>query len=360
MSTSRLSICLLAALVSAGGAIAVSAAPQPERPQDVSASMNASRPDGTPLRPVATYSIVARDGRSGEMGVAVQSHWFSVGSVVPWAKAGVGAVATQSFVNPAYGPEGLRLMAEGASASEALRRIREEDPGRDFRQVGFVDASGDGAAFTGDRCIIHAADQKINLPGGSVVLTMANMMERQFAPEAMLRGYSRAQDEPLAERLLSALEGAQRAGGDIRGKQSASLLVVRGESTGDPWRDVVVELRVEDHHAPVEELRRLLTLHRAYEHMNNGDVAMEEGDIELALQEYNAARELAPDNAEMAFWTAVSLVNADRIDDAKPYFNQAFADDTGNWRELLRRLPASGLFPDDEKLIDQVLEGDTD
>ncbi|MEC9372563.1 MAG: DUF1028 domain-containing protein, partial [Planctomycetota bacterium] len=160
------------------------------------------------------------------------------------------------------------------------------------------------------------------------------------------------------ERLVAALRAAQQAGGDIRGMQSAAILVVPAESTGDDWTDIRVDLRVEDHDNPVDELARLVTLHRAYDHMNRGDLAMEKMDVESALREYSTALQLAPDNSEMAFWTGVSLVNAGRLTDSLPYFRQAFADtESGaDWRELLRRLPDSKLFPKDPALLQRVLD----
>lgn len=307
-----------------------------------------------PRRPVATYSIVARDKATGQMGVAVQSHWFSVGSVVPWAEAGVGAVATQSLVDVRYGPMGLALMKGGRSAPEALRALVSSDSGEAVRQVAMVDAQGRIATHTGSKAIAEANHVSGTSKDGSVYSCQANMMGPKGVPEAMSAAFEGASG-PLAQRLLAALEAAQRTGGDIRGKQSAAILIVKGESSGRPWDDRVVELRIEDHADPIAELRRVLTLHEAYERMNAGDAAIEKGDTEGALREYGAALTLAPQSAEMAFWTGVSLVNAKKVDEAMPMFDRAFADPGGQGRELVRRLPASGLLPDDPAIIQKIV-----
>ncbi|GAB4328601.1 MAG: hypothetical protein Kow0037_03060 [Calditrichia bacterium] len=291
-----------------------------------------------PLSDLAhTYSIVAVDSVTGEIGAAVQSHWFSVGSLVIWAEAGVGAVATQSFVNPMFGPEGLRLMREGKSAPEALKTLVEKDEGRDFRQVAMIDHTGRSAAFTGLKCIAEAGHRF-----GPYYSVQANMMLNATVWSAMEEAFlnSRA---PLAERLLAALEAAEKEGGDIRGRQSAAILVVRPKSTGKVWQDVLVDLRVEDHPEPVKELSRLLKVHRAYEHMNAGDLAVENGDEQKALKEYGMAMKLQPDNLEMKYWTAVSLVNMGNVNDALPLFQSVFQADN-NWRLLTPRLVPNGLL----------------
>ncbi|HEY7408378.1 MAG TPA: DUF1028 domain-containing protein, partial [Gemmatimonadaceae bacterium] len=179
-----------------------------------------------PLRPVATYSIVARDSVTGEIGVAVQSHWFSVGALVPWAEAGVGAVATQSFVDPRYGPLGLELIRLGRSAPDALRALVSSDADSAVRQVAMIDAQGRVAAFTGTRAI-RAAGQRI----GAQYSVQANLMEKPTVWPAMARAFETARGD-LAERLLAALEAAEREGGDIRGRQSAAIVVVGPTSTG--------------------------------------------------------------------------------------------------------------------------------
>jgi uncharacterized Ntn-hydrolase superfamily protein len=298
---------------------------------------------------VHTYSVVARDPQSGELGVAVQSHWFSVGSLVTFAEAGVGAVATQSFVDPAYGPLGLGLMRAGKSAREALDALLASDAGREVRQVAMVDARGAAAAHTGAKCIQAAGHAT-----GSGWSVQANLMASDRVWPAMARAMGEARGD-LAERMLAALEAAEAAGGDIRGRQSAALLVVRGTSTGRPWADRVVELRVEDHPQPLAELRRLLRVHRAYDHMNRGDLAVEKGDAEAALREYGAAETMFPENLEMRFWHAVALVGMKRVDESLPIFRAVFARDRA-WATLLPRLPAAGLLPEDPALLKRILE----
>jgi uncharacterized Ntn-hydrolase superfamily protein len=290
-------------------------------------------------RPVHTYSIVARDPATGQLGVAVQSHWFSVGSVVSWAEAGVGAVATQSFVDPAYGPRGLELMRGGLSPEQALAALISVDEGREVRQVAFVDASGRVAAHTGRQCIA-AASHRV----GDSFSVQANMMLSDRVVPAMAAAYEKAEGD-LAERMLQALEAAQRAGGDIRGRQSAAMVIVKGVSSGRPWADRVLELRVEDHPDPLVELRRLLTIHRAYEHMNAGDVAVEKGDLALAKAEYAAAADLLPGSLEVQYWAAVTLATVGELEAALPVFRKVFAADP-NWVELTRRLTKPGIIPD--------------
>jgi uncharacterized Ntn-hydrolase superfamily protein len=290
-------------------------------------------------RPVHTYSIVARDPATGQLGVAVQSHWFSVGSVVSWAEAGVGAVATQSFVDPAYGPRGLELMRGGLSPDQALAALTSVDDGREVRQIAFVDAAGRVAAHTGKQCIAAAGHHV-----GDGYSVQANMMLSDQVVPAMAAAYEAATGD-LAERMLQALEAAELAGGDIRGRQSAAMVIVKGSSTGRPWADRVLELRVEDHPAPLAELRRLVTVHRAYEHMNAGDVAVEKGDLELAKAEYAAASELLPGSLEVKYWAAITLATVGELDAALPALREIFAADP-NWIELTRRLLNPGIIPD--------------
>ena len=289
--------------------------------------------------PVHTFSIVARDAATGEIGVAVQSHWFSVGSIVTWAEAGVGAVATQSFVDPAYGPRGLELMRSGLTAQQALEALLLVDGGRDVRQVAFVDVNGNVAAHTGAKCIESAGHHV-----GDGYSVQANMMLNDRVVPAMAAAYETA-DGDLADRLMAALEAAQSVGGDIRGQQSAAMLIVKGESTGRSWADCVLELRIEDHPEPIAELRRLLNVHRAYEHMNAGDVAVERDDLALAMTEYGAAAELLPGNVEVQYWAAVTLATSGNLEQALPMFRSVFAADP-NWIELTKRLFKPGIIPD--------------
>ncbi|HSK64364.1 MAG TPA: DUF1028 domain-containing protein [Pyrinomonadaceae bacterium] len=301
-----------------------------------------------PLRPVHTYSIVARDPATGELGVAVQSHWFSVGPIVAWAEAGVGAIATQSFVDPSYGKNGLDLMRAGKSAPETLKELLAKDEGREVRQVAMIDAQGRVDAWTGKNDI-QAAGHIV----GANFSVQANLMLNDTVWPAMARAFESTRGD-LAERMLAALDAAEAAGGDIRGRQSAALIVVTGKPTGQAWKDRTFDLRVDDSPQPLKELRRLVRLQRAYNHMNAGDLAVEKKDNEGALREYSAAERLVPDNAEMIYWHAVALVNMGRVDESLPLFRKVFAMDR-NWVTLTPRLPKSGLLPDDPKIIDRII-----
>jgi uncharacterized Ntn-hydrolase superfamily protein len=303
---------------------------------------------GHPSMPVATFSIVARDPSTGELGVAVQSHWFSVGSVVPWAEAGVGAVATQSFVEPSYGPKGLALMKQGVAPKEALSRLLAADKQQDVRQVAFVDAMGRTAVHTGAKCIPGAGQHE-----GNGYTTEANLMLTNEVPDAMAKAFEAATG-PLAERMLAALDAAQSVGGDVRGRQSAAILVVKAKASDKPWTDRLVDLRIEDHAEPLKEMRRLLTLHRAYELMNRGDDATAVGKMDEALKDYGAAAAMVPDNDEFVFWTAVTLVSNDRTEDALPMFAKAFRMNP-SWMLLVPRLPGVGQLPDTPGLVERIL-----
>ena len=308
------------------------------------------KPDTTaPGRPVHTYSIVARDPATGQLGVAVQSHWFSVGSVVPWAEAGVGAVATQSFVDPSYGKNGLDLMRAGTSAPDALNILLAKDSARDVRQVAMIDARGRVAAHTGMRDIPAAGHIT-----GINFSVQANLMLSDTVWPVMATAFTSAKGD-LADRMMAALDAAQSAGGDIRGRQSAALIVVTGKPTGRPWSDRVFDLRVDDHPEPLKELRRLLVLQRAYNHMNAGDLAVENKNNEAALREYSAAAALVPDNLEMVYWHAVALVNMGRVDQSLPLFRRVFRADK-NWLTLTPRLAKVGLLPANEQILGRILK----
>ncbi|MEX2123617.1 MAG: DUF1028 domain-containing protein [Woeseia sp.] len=304
-----------------------------------------------PRRPVHTYSIVARDAATGELGVAVQSHWFSVGSGVLWAEPGVGAVATQSFTDPSYGPLGLELMRAGKSAEQSLNALLAADEHTDVRQVGMVDANGSVVSHTGENAIREACDVS-----GSGYAVQANLMWQPTVCTAMSRAYEQAKGD-LAERLLIALEAAQGEGGDIRGKQSAALLVVSGDPGIPAWGGRLVDLRVEDHAEPLVELRRLLIVARAYQLMNEGDVHLANGDVDKASAAYSGAAKLVPDNHETVFWHAVTLASAGREDEAMPLFAEAF-ERWPLWRELVQRLPASGLLPADADLMQRIVSAE--
>src|SRR6266849_3634595 len=250
-----------------------------------------------PLRPVHTFSIVARDPVTGDMGVAVQSHWFAVGSDVIWGEAGVGVVATQSFIDPAYGPLGLDLMRAGKSAPEAVRALLAADQYADARQVAMLDVQGHVASHTGKRCIPAAGNQV-----GENYSAQANLMEKP---------------------------------------------------TVWPWADKIVDLRVDDSSDPINELKRLVRYHRAYEHMENGDACSTKKDWDCAVREYGEAEKILPDQVEVVFWHAVTLVTSGRVEDALPLFRKVFAREP-KWAELPGRLPQADLFPNDPQLVARI------
>jgi uncharacterized Ntn-hydrolase superfamily protein len=295
-----------------------------------------------------TFSIVARDPQTGEMGVAVQSHWFSVGSLVAWGEAGVGVVATQSFVNPSFGQRGLELLKTGKTAQEVVDELIASDEGRDVRQLAIVDSKGNSASYTGSKCIEAAG----NIAGDGYSV-QANMMLNNTVWGEMSKAFENSSG-PLAERLVSALEAAQKEGGDIRGQQSACLLVVKGNATGNLWEDRLIDLRVEDNPNPVDEIKRLLSVYRAYEHMNRGDLAVEKNDMKLAMDEYNAAMKMFPDNLEMKYWTAVTLANTGEVEKSLKMFKEIFAADV-NWKELTKRLPPVGLLTVTDEVLSKIL-----
>jgi len=301
-----------------------------------------------PIRPVATYSIVAYDEASGQMGVAVQSHWFSVGSVVAWAEAGIGAVATQSFVEVSYGPLGLELMRAGKSSEDTLRALLAGDKHREVRQVAMVDVKGDVAVHTGKSCIAMAGHHK-----GKNYTVEANMMEKDSVWPAMAKAFENSTG-PLVDRMTAALEAAQQEGGDIRGKQSAAILIVSTKSSGAAWKDRIFDLRVEDHPQPLLELKRLITIAKAYQHMNKGDEYITEGNSGEALKEYSRAMEIYPGNLEMYFWPAVLMAATGKTDESLPLFKKIFLQDK-RWAELLQRLPKAGQFPNDSELMKKIL-----
>ena len=302
----------------------------------------------TPLRPVSTYSIVALDAETGQLGVAVQSHWFSVGTVVPWAKAGIGAVATQSIAEPSYGPKGLTLMEQGIPADEALKSLLAKDLGENVRQVAMVDARGNVGVHTGSRCISYAG----HLTGKNYSV-QANIMAKSTVPAAMSQAFEKTGGN-LAERMLAALDAAEAEGGDLRGRQSAAMLVVSGEPTGDPWTDRIVDLEVADHEDPLKELRRLLRISQAYRHAQRGDEYLEKNEMDSALQEYSAATKFYPENPELPFWTAVTLAQTGELQKALPIFKDVFSRNQ-NLRELVPRIVQAEFLTVDQNVLQQIL-----
>ena len=275
-----------------------------------------------------TYSIVALDPATGELGAAVQSHWFSVGSLCTWAWPGVGAVATQSVVEPAFGPHALERMRDGASAQDALAELIAADPLGAVRQVGVVDAQGGVAVHTGASCIPCAGDAP-----GAHWSCQANMMAGETVPQAMSAAFEHAAGD-LSERLLAALLAAEEEGGDVRGRQSAALIVVPPE--GEPWQ-TRVDLRVEDHKDPIGELARLLALQRAYELAGRADELMAADEPVEAGALYRRAAELAPESDELLFWAGLALAHSGDLGAGVDAVRRAIAVHAG-WATLLERL----------------------
>lgn len=304
-------------------------------------------------RLITTYSIVARDATTGQMGVAVQSCYFSVGRSVPWGEAGVGVVATQSFANIDFGPQGLALMRAGGSPEDALTRLLAADPGRESRQVALLDGSGRVAAHTGSACV-PAAGHVI----GDGVSVQGNMMANESVWPAMLTAYQRAAGD-LAARLVAALEGAEAAGGDIRGRQSASLLVVAGERTDKPWNGRLFDLRVEDHVQPVKELARLLRLHRAQIAHNLFVAASRAGRIDQAAAALHDAVEFAPEWDEPRLSAAIVSFLQGRRDEADRIMREIFTRKPG-LAVWLERMAAAGIVPADAALLQAITSARSD
>ncbi len=296
-----------------------------------------------------TYSIVARDSITGDIGVAVQSHWFSVGSVVTYGKAGVGVVATQSLVNPSYGPKGLALMEQGLSPKQALDALLVNDAGEMYRQVAFLNTKGDVATHTGSLCIAEAGHRQ-----GKNFSVQANMMLNNTVWDAMAKAFENSKGT-LSERMLTALKAAESEKGDIRGKQSAAILIVKGEATGNSWEDTIMDLRVEDSNNPITELERLVKVHKAYDFMNKGDLAMEAGDSKKAEELYLGAQKLFPENLEMQYWYAINLLNNKDFDKAHPILKSIFKLDT-NWKTLTSRLVKSKLLVISDEELQKVMK----
>jgi uncharacterized Ntn-hydrolase superfamily protein len=297
------------------------------------------------LRVAHTYSIVAYDPDARQWGVGVQTHWFGVGASVPWVEGGVGAVATQSLTDRSYGPLGLDLMRAGKSAAQALRALLAADARPEVRQVAMIDAAGRVAAHTGARCIGMAGHRT-----GENFSVQANLMRRDTVWDAMAEAFEAASGE-FAERILASLEAAEGQGGDIRGRQSAALMVMGAESAGRPWAPRLVDVRVDDDPQPLAELRRLVKVSRLYDRIDQATDLLDvrpltgEGAAEARRLFGEARQDLAgvPGNAEPIIWYAVSLTNAGRLDEAMPHFKEAFGLEPV-WREIVPRLAAAGLL----------------
>ncbi|HTI29274.1 MAG TPA: DUF1028 domain-containing protein [Methylomirabilota bacterium] len=288
-----------------------------------------------------TYSIVARDPQTGRFGVAVQSHFLGVGPVVPWLEAGVGAVATQASVNVSFGPIGLEMLRAGQTAAEVVASLTGSDEHAAIRQLGVVDAEGRAAAHTGADCI-PACGHHV----GDAYTVQGNLLERDTCWPAMADAYEAAlgRGEPFVERLLLALEAAEREGGDVRGRQSAAIMVVEGEVRPTTWRGRlwggrVMDLRIEDHPDPVPELRRIVTMQLAYDLADDDGEAARAG--ESSADRYARLRQLAPDAYELVFWTGVELAGAGEVEAARRELQIAFAADS-RWRTTLQHLADAG------------------
>jgi uncharacterized Ntn-hydrolase superfamily protein len=296
-----------------------------------------------------TYSIVARDPVSGRFGVAVQSHYLSVGPVVPWLEAGAGAVATQATVNVSFGPIALEMLRAGWEAERIVAALVAGDPGAAQRQLGVVDSEGRAAAHTGTQCILACGHHV-----GEGYATQGNLLRSDAVWQALAPAFEAARDEglPFWEQLMRALEAAEAAGGDVRGSQSAAIQIVEGQSRGGAWRGRVMDLRVEDHPRPVAELRRILTVDRAYALLDEEGDAAKAGRSEA--DRYAESRALAPDAMELVFWTALEHAKAGRMEEAKREMRIAFAaPDGANWRATLEHLRDGGR--EDRALVDELL-----
>ncbi len=290
-----------------------------------------------PSRPISTYSIVAIDKKAGQMGVAVQSHWFSVGSVVAWGEPGTGVVATQAFVDVSYGPLGISLMRAGKTPTQSLTSLLSSDASAQVRQVAMLDARGRVAVHTGKKCLPEAGHKE-----GVGFSAQANLMNSRNVWPDMASAFTKSRG-PLSSRLMGALEAAERAGGDIRGGQSAAMLIVSTSPTGPSWKGRLLDLRVEDNSNPLKELRRLLRIHEAYDHANRGDDLITEKKFRQALREYALAARKAPEIAELKFWQGVTLLDKGNVGEATVLLKEAFRA-RKEWKKVLSVLPRYGLL----------------
>ena len=297
-----------------------------------------------------TFSILAIDPELGEMGGAVQSHYFSVPGAVLYAKAGVGIVATQALVNPVFGPNGLKLLEKGKSAQKAVEILVDGDEGQMYRQLAIVDAFGGVAQYTG----INAIPTKCMIKGKNYTV-QANMMLQEGVCKSMAEAYEKAvaEKKPMKKRLMDALFAAQNAGGDVRGMQSAGMVIVKTDANENPMIAKPLDLRVEDSKEPLKELQRLLDIHTAYDFMNQGDVAMEKGETDLAVKLYTTAQQLYPDNKEFVYWSAISLANIGKLEEAKKLLTPIFKEGK-NWITLTYNLLPTGLLNLTKEQVDTL------
>ncbi|HYB01295.1 MAG TPA: DUF1028 domain-containing protein [Ktedonobacteraceae bacterium] len=298
---------------------------------------------------VHTYSVVARDPYTGQLGVAVQSHFFSVGSIVPWAEAGVGAIATQAFANEDYGPEGLALMREGWNAEQVLETLLKGDEEREIRQIAMVDAQGSIAVHTGNKCIPAAGHVT-----GENFSVQANLMVNDSVWPAMKRAYEEASGD-LVDHMIAALEAAQAAGGDLRGQQAAALLIVSGERQKKPWQGRLFDLRVDDHPRPIEELKRLVSIRKAWLLFEKSNELAHAQHIYEALSVLKQALALQPNLTELTFRSTEILFMAGQPQEALAAFREVFSKEPA-WAEMLSRLAKAGLLPNDPTFLKYILD----
>jgi uncharacterized Ntn-hydrolase superfamily protein len=295
-----------------------------------------------------TYSIVALEKETGRIGVAVQTHWYVVGPIVGFIETGVGGVATQANADPTYGPLGLDLMRSGKTAEEALQELLANDEDYETRQVSMIDAIGNVAAHTGKLCVPEAGHRT-----GDTYSVQANMMRTDLVPDAMAKAYEETKGD-LLERLMAALEAAEEAGGDIRGRQAASILIHHGpDEQKISYTPNLVDLRVDDNDEPILEMRRLVTTYRGYRWMLEATALLRTGNIDKAEETYRMMLESGATNIELMFRYAVELVNQGYVDQALPIFTEVFAHEI-KWLDYIDRLSVAGFFPSDASLLKKV------
>jgi uncharacterized Ntn-hydrolase superfamily protein len=283
-----------------------------------------------------TYSIVARDAASGELGIAVQSRYFGAGRVVPWIEAGVGVIASQAFANPMYGHEGLRLLREGLDPQAALDKLVAKDPSESRRQVAIMNAAGRVAVHTGRQCVAAAGHAV-----GASCSAQGNMLARDTVWKAMVGAFEHASGT-LADRLLAAMDAAECEGGDLRGRQAAGLVVVSGTPSGVVRRDVLIDVRVDDHAEPLDELRRLARHAQAHVRANRAMEHILAGEMDAALSDLEVCCADVPEEPTFHFRRALALLSLQRLAEARDALQQAVAIHPG-WGELLLRFADAGL-----------------
>jgi len=266
---------------------------------------------------ISTFSIVAFDSKTKNLGVAVQSRYFSVGTAVPWAQAEVGAIATQSFVNVSYGPRGLRLLKKGLTVNEVIEKLTSKDKSRDYRQLGIIDAKGNAAAYTGTECLKWAGSKT-----GKNYTAQGNILANEKVVQKMGKKFETTKSD-LSDRLIAALEGGQEAGGDARGRQSAALLVVGERKSKSGYGDRLIDLRVEDHTEPIAELKRLLQLHRVYSLVDEAEEIFTQGNHKKAIATIKKAIELNPNSDDAYVDLGMTYTKMGKTQEARKAFNKA-------------------------------------